>query len=630
MKLKFNKLMDLQLTAMTILFSSCVNSISEDIPEPGEIPIKFSTDILCKTTRIADTNFETGDTIGLYVLVQPKLIDQERYLDNTKLTCSELSGLEPEKALYYPEGDDVLCEFISYYPFQENGIPSKNNSIDISIKTDQSTDEALSKSDFLIAINKDVSPTAKPVPLAFRHKLCKVEIVLNPLPGEDINTLLAQDPEIIFSGFHSKASYNFSTDQFNSFTESNSIAIHGNWEIKSGKLTGKSVNLLPEPLLAENHRIVINVDNRSYNCTFPDNYSLESGTQNTLTLNYSISGGLQAVKTNYNIIEWEDGITGDTTPKETATSINTSKLTFSNSNVYKVMNNGTQIAEICKEYLLAGNVEDKAIVAYPHSDGKPDLSRGIVIGFPETPDKSVGGSVSWSTENTLTYTPGKVVSVSYLYFTKEHNIVFSTPTTPLSVWIEEDLLVDIRGEEKLVYPIVKIATQHWMASNLQTTQYTDGNKITKKTSTLSETAAYYAPTNNSSKFYNAAAVNTGKLAPIGWTIPTETTWSKLKTYLRNDASLMKEGTWKKDSNNKLWPANNKSGFNGIPEGFFAVSQNGNTIGYANMNYLADYWGMKDTENVASSNSTLLYYEHNDITLNGGVSNKALSVRCIRK
>lgn len=619
--------MGLQLTAMTILFSSCVNSISEDIPEPGDIPIKFSTDILCNTTRVTNADFEPDDAIGLYVLIQSKRIDQERYIDNEKLTCSELSGLQPEKILYYPEDEGALCEFISYYPFQESGIPSKNNSLDISIKTDQSTDEALSESDFLVAINKDISPSAKPVPLAFRHKLCKVELVLNPLPGEDIDDLLAKDPEIIFSGFHSKASYNFSTDQFNSFTESGSIAIHGNWEIKSGKLTGKSVNLLPEPLLAESHRVIININDKSYNCTLPDNYSLESGTQSTLTLNYSISGGLQAVKTNYNIIEWEDGINGDTTPKETATSINTSKLTFSHSNVYKVMNNGTQIAEICKEYLLADNIENKAIVAYPHTDGKTDLSKGIVIGFPETPDKPVGGSVFWNTENALTYTPGKVGSASNLYFTKEHDILFSAPATPLPVWIEEDMLVDIRGDEKLTYPIVKIGTQHWMASNLQTILYTDGNKITNKTNTLSETAGYYASTDF--KFYNAAAVNTGKLAPTGWTIPTETTWSKLKTYLRNDASLMKTGTWEKFEN-KLQPANNKSGFNGTPEGFFAVPQNGTNFKYANSKYLAAYWRMKDTENIASNSSTLLYYQHNDITLNGSTSNKVLSVRCIRK
>ena len=619
--------MDLQLTAMTILFSSCVNSISEDIPEPGDIPIKISTDILCNTTRVTSTDFETDDAIGLYVLLQPKRIDQERYADNVKLTCSELSALEPEKTLYYPDDEDALCEFISYYPFQENGIPSKNNSLDISIKTDQSTDKALSESDFLVANNKNITPSAKPVPLTFRHKLCKVRIVLNPLPGEDINTLLAKNPEIIFSGFHSKAAYNFSTDQFNSFAESGSIAIHGDWEIQNGKLTGKSVNLLPEPLSEENHRVIINIDDKSYNCTFPDNYSLESGTQNTLTLNYSYSGGLQVANTNYDIIEWEEGMEGITTPKETSTSIYTGSLNFTRSNVYKVMNNGIQIAEICKEYLLADNIEAKAVVAYPHTDGKLDLSRGIVIGFPDAPDKPVGGNVTWSTENTLTYTPGNVASANSLYFTKQHDILFSAPATPLHVWIEEDMLVDIRGDEKLPYPIVKIGTQHWMASNLQTILYTDGNKISKKTNTLSETAGYYTSTNF--KFYNAAAVNTGKLAPAGWTIPTETAWNKLKTYLRNDASLMKAGTWSKFEN-KLQPTNNKSGFNGIPEGYFAITKDGTTIKYAFHEQLANYWGMKDTGNITSDGSILLYYNHNDIILNSGTANRVLSVRCIRK
>ena len=621
--------MGLHSITMIIFLSSCVNSISEDIPEPGDIPIQISTDILCNTTRVTNTDFETNDAIGLYILLQPKRIDQERYVDNIKLTCSELSALEPEKTLYYPEDEDALCEFISYYPFQENGIPSKNNSLDISIKADQSTDEALSESDFLIANNKNITPSAKPVPLTFRHKLCKVKIVLNPLPGEDINALFAKDPEIILSGFHAKASYNFSTDQFNSFAEPGSITLHGDWEIENGKLTGKCANLLPEPLMAQSHRVIININDKSYNCTFPDSYSLESSTQNTLTLNYSYSGGLQAANTNYDIIEWEDGMEGNTTPKETATSISISKLTFSRSDIYKVMNNGIQIAEICKEYLLADNIDTKAIVAYPHTDGKVDLSKGIVIGFPEVSDKPVGGSVTWNTENALTYTPGSVTSANNLYFTKQHDILFSTPAAPLPVWIEDDMLVDIRGDEKRTYPIVKIGTQHWMASNLQTILYTDGNKITKRTSTPTEAAGYYTPTNNNSIFYNAAAVNTGKLAPAGWTIPTETAWSRLKTYLKNDASLMKAGTWEKFEN-KLQPANNKSGFNGMPEGYFAITKDGTNIKYAFNELLTNYWEMKDVENKTSDGSILLYYKHNDIILNSGTANRALSIRCIRK
>lgn len=624
MKIMPAKVMEVSFIAMTIFVSACTNSISEEAAEPGETPIKISTNILCSNSRVTDSNFETDDAIGLYVLIQPKQIEQQRYIDNAKLTCPDISNLEPEKTIYYPAGDNVKCDFISYYPYQESGISEKSNSIETTIKTDQSPDNALSQSDFMVAANKDIIPGNKAVSLNFQRKLCKVRIVIDPLPGEDINALLSNNPQVTFSGLHTKASYNFTTDEFSSFAEPGNITPHGTWEIKNGKIIGKEVNLFPEPLTTESHHIVIKVSGKSYNCTFPSDYALESGTQNTLSLSYSSSEGLEVKKTDYSITQWEDGMDGSTDSEVTGISMSMSSLTFNQSNIYKIMSDGIQIAQICKEYLLADNISCQAIVAYPFKEGKADLSKGTLIGFPTLPNQHVGGSVSWSAEGKLTYTPGSLNSISYLYFTKEHEVTYSAPSDPLPFWTENDLLTDIRGDERNTYPIVKIGTQYWMAANLNTTKYMNGNKITKKTSTFSEPAGYY--TSNNNNFYNAAAVNTGKLVPVGWKIPSETEWSALKEYLKNNASLMKAGEWNKDKS----PVNNNSGFNGVPVGFFIKSEDETTMKYANNGYLADYWEMKNTENEISSNSALLFYEHNEITLNGSASNKALSVRCIRK
>ena len=620
----FLKGITMPLMTMTIL-SACVNSISEEVIEPGETPIKISTNILCSNSRVTDSNFESDDAIGLYVLIQPKQIEQERYIDNAKLTCPDISSLEPEETIYYPTGNNVKCDFISYYPYQKAGISDKSNSIETFIKADQSQEGALSQSDFMVANSKDINPGNKAVSLTFQRKLCKVRIILDPLPGEDINTLLSNNPQVTFSGLHSKASYNFTTDKFSSFAEVGNITPHGTWEIKNGKIIGKEVHLFPEPLTTENHHIVIKVSGKSYNCTFPSDYSLESGTQNTLSLTYSSSEGLEVKKTDYSITQWEDGMSGSTDSEVTGISMSMSSLTFKQSNIYKIMSDGVQIAQICKEYLLADNINDQAIVAYPFKDGKADLSKGTLIGFPMLSNQPVGGSVSWSAEGKLTYTPGSLNSIGYLYFTKEHEITYSAPSDPLPFWMENDLLTDIRGDEKNTYPIVKIGTQYWMAANLNATKYTDGNKITKKSSTFSDPAGYY--TSNNYIFYNAAAVNTGRLAPVSWKIPKETEWGVLKEYLNNNASLMKAGTWNKDSGNTLWPANNLSGFNGYSEGFFAIDKT--VIIHCNISMLAGYWGIMDAGS-ASNKSNLLLNSHNEITLNGNAVEKALSVRCIRK
>src|SRR5512145_3018407 len=101
-------------------------------------------------------------------------------------------------------------------------------------------------------------------------------------------------------------------------------------------------------------------------------------------------------------------------------------------------------------------------------------------------------------------------------------------------------LTDIDGNE---YKTIKIGDQTWMAENLRTFKYNDGTKIpnvTGKTEWSELTSGAYCTNNNTAKndsiatfgcLYNWHAVNTGKLAPKGWHVPTKDEWSTLIDYL---------------------------------------------------------------------------------------------------
>lgn len=628
------RIMNVCLTSIIALITaSCVNNISDDFDEQGDIPIRITTEILCNNTRVTNEEFEKGDAIGLYVLIQPSHIDQKRYIDNEKLMCSDLSSLVPENTLYYPKDDDVKCEFISYYPYVENGIPAEGNSLNVSIETDQSNAEALSYSDFMVATNKDVSPSNNMVPLSFEHKLCKIQIILKPLSGEDAHAILDSNPEIILSGFHSKATYNLESGSFDSFSASGSILLYGTWNIENGDLTGKEANLIPEPL-TDNHRIVLKINDKSYNCSFPVNHALTSGNKNQIIINDSSSGGIQAQSFDYGIGKWTDGMKGDTTPAENATNINLNDLTFEESHIYRVMNDGKQVAEICKEYLLADNIHAQAIVAYPFKDGKADLSNGTLVSFLNADNSAIGGRVAWNADNTLTYTPGNNPPVNYFYLTSEPAIALTAPDSPLLVWLEKDMLTDIRGQEKTVYPVVKIARQYWMANNLQATKYTDGKSITSKKNSTTPTAGYYSYTYNkvSEKFYNISAIQTGKLLPNGWTLPNVAEWSFLSSYLKAEAASLKAGQWStSEANNAgtLYPITNLTGFNGYPAGYFFFQQEGSQI-HGGSGQIANFWISGNTSHEAAERSIYLYCKDNQIHQDGKTEQRALSVRCIRK
>ncbi|MEI6554907.1 MAG: FISUMP domain-containing protein [Paludibacter sp.] len=93
-----------------------------------------------------------------------------------------------------------------------------------------------------------------------------------------------------------------------------------------------------------------------------------------------------------------------------------------------------------------------------------------------------------------------------------------------------------------VYKTIKIGTQTWIAENLRTTKYNDGTSIplvegSNEWVSLNHGGYCWCNNDISSKnnyygaWYNWYAVNTGKLAPIGWHVATNSDWSTLKSYI---------------------------------------------------------------------------------------------------
>lgn len=104
-----------------------------------------------------------------------------------------------------------------------------------------------------------------------------------------------------------------------------------------------------------------------------------------------------------------------------------------------------------------------------------------------------------------------------------------------------------------VYQTVKIGEQLWMASNLKTTTFNDGEPIAyvKGNSAWGglKSAAYcWANLDENNKevygaLYNWFAVDSHKLAPKGWHVATDEDWKELLEYIKsegNPGSLLKE------------------------------------------------------------------------------------------
>lgn len=146
---------------------------------------------------------------------------------------------------------------------------------------------------------------------------------------------------------------------------------------------------------------------------------------------------------------------------------------------------------------------------------------------------------------------------------------------------------DIDGN---TYKTIVIGEQEWMAENLKTTRYSDGEAIPyislDPESDLSKSPGYSWYENNEAVFkdiygayYNWFAINTGKVCPSGWHIPSDEEWKELEMHLgmtREKADEMgyrgsTEGEELKETGTYNWvaeskPGSNLSGFTALPGG----------------------------------------------------------------
>ncbi|HEX3006203.1 MAG TPA: fibrobacter succinogenes major paralogous domain-containing protein [Bacteroidales bacterium] len=194
----------------------------------------------------------------------------------------------------------------------------------------------------------------------------------------------------------------------------------------------------------------------------------------------------------------------------------------------------------------------------------------------------------------------------------------------------------VKDKDSITYKTIKIGSQTWMAENLRTTRYNDGSMITDVTDNSlwknTNAGAYctYNNTKNSDsiatfgRLYNWYAVNTGKLAPKGWHVPTSTDWIMLIDYLGDDAAankLFETGVthWAGPNSG----ATNESGFTILPGGY--RDQSGS---FLNLNDGANFW---TSTAVDSNNPVRMYFLKNDPKSYGyfGVKNFGFSIRCVK-
>jgi len=203
----------------------------------------------------------------------------------------------------------------------------------------------------------------------------------------------------------------------------------------------------------------------------------------------------------------------------------------------------------------------------------------------------------------------------------------------VSVKTPEDLKVtDVDGN---VYPAVTIGTQVWMAENLKTSNLNDGTAIPLVTDDQEwnqlTTPGYSWYDNDKSNngetyggLYNWYAVETGKLCPAGWHVPSDAEWIILVNYLGGEeiaGGKLKEGGTEHWLNPNT-SGSNESGFKALPGGYHNSTGSYNLIGES-----CRFWTSTSNDSQTSLFWFLIYLSAAANTKEN-IKSSGFSVRCV--
>ena len=202
-------------------------------------------------------------------------------------------------------------------------------------------------------------------------------------------------------------------------------------------------------------------------------------------------------------------------------------------------------------------------------------------------------------------------------------------------------LTDIDGN---IYPSITICSQVWMAKNLNTSRYRNGDAIPEvqdtavwRTTTTGAWCYYANTTANGTtygKLYNWYAVNDPRgLAPAGWHVASDAEWTTVGNCLGGEltAGGKMKTTGTKQAGTGLWEdpntgATNSSGFAGQPGGFRYGSGTYYYIGKS-----ASFWTSTEYDGSNAQYRDLVW---NDISMFAGTFSFSLkdygnAVRCVK-
>lgn len=197
--------------------------------------------------------------------------------------------------------------------------------------------------------------------------------------------------------------------------------------------------------------------------------------------------------------------------------------------------NKDAVVSIISEEVITCDGTRLHFLAVPTDGGSDPSYQWKVNGVNVGKDTSVYSSVA--------LVPGDVVSCEMV--SNAGDCISLDVVVSNKITIEKLTNSQIKDIDGNIYNTIIIGAQTWLKENLKTTRYNDGTSIphvTDHNAWRQRTEGAYCnwnniannhEENNHGRFYNFYAVETGKLCPNGWHVPSVSEWTILLNYVKN-------------------------------------------------------------------------------------------------
>lgn len=309
------------------------------------------------------------------------------------------------------------------------------------------------------------------------------------------------------------------------------------------------------------------------------------------------------------------------------------EVTFTTDQVTGAVLTTTEVSSVTSTSAVSGG-------NITNAGGGTILARGVCWGT--APNPTIAGSKTTDGTTTGIFT-SNITSLSA--GTKYYYRAYATNSSGTTYGQEYNFLTPVTDIEGNVYKTVMIGTQVWMAENLKTTKYNDDAAIPNVTLNADwialTTDAYCWAQNDEVTYkplygalYNWYAVETGKLCPTGWHVPTDADFVALEVSLGMSQADASGTEWrgtdqgKQMKNTTGWSegqnGTNTSGFSALPAGYRSY-----LTGVSEGIGLITYWWSSTATNADISVYRRLDGDNDKVYRNGTYKRAGKSVRCVK-